>query len=152
MFKKIHSNRNPNDTVFTELKKEFSPYFYLFGKKANNILTRYPKSIFGIMVGLILASFILSLTIFNVDGNIDHPPKKGLVNSTDSTPSKLNISADDGLNSIIETTGNLKETIKLKQQINSIIAKKKLTKQDSLELQEALNQLQELNRQINPNK
>ncbi|MGY3055516.1 hypothetical protein ACVWYG_003737 [Pedobacter sp. UYEF25] len=151
MFKKIHSNRNSNDTVFTELKKEFSPYVYLFGKKVNNILTRYPKSIFGIMVGLILASFILSLTIFNVDGKIE-PPKKVLVNATHTTPPKFNISADDGLNSIIETTGNLKETIKLKQQINSIIAKKELTKQDSIVLQRDLNQLQEMNRQINPNK
>lgn len=151
MFKKIPSNRDPKDTIYSELKKEFLPYFNSFGAKTNNILTNYPKQIFGVMLGLILISFILSFTIFNVDGKNETPRKEELKKAI-MTSSKLIAPADDGLNSIIETTGKIKETIRLKQKINVIIAKEQLTKEDSTVLEQALSQLHQINTQINPPK
>ena len=151
MFKKIHSNRDPKTTIYSELKKEFSPYFNSFGEKTNIILTNYPKQIFGVMVGLILISFILSFTIFNGDGK-NKASRREVLKKANITPSKLIAPPNDGLNSIIETTGKLKETIRLKEQINTIIAKQQLTKEDSTVLEQALNQLQQINTQINPPK
>ena len=37
MCKRLHSNRDPRDTVYSELKKEFSPYFGKADKVQGNL-------------------------------------------------------------------------------------------------------------------
>ncbi len=43
MFRKIHSNRDPNDTLITELRKEFSLYFEKASKTITQKLEQKPS-------------------------------------------------------------------------------------------------------------
>ncbi|HVY75280.1 MAG TPA: hypothetical protein VG890_10645, partial [Puia sp.] len=65
MFRKIHSNRDPRDTLLSELKKEFSTYFIAGSNCFRSILQRNPRFTFGSMVFLMAASIVITLTLFH---------------------------------------------------------------------------------------
>jgi hypothetical protein len=138
MFKKIHSNRDPEDTVYRELKKEFSAHFSKADHYLNSILSRYPKQAFALMVALMMVSMGLSLTVFR---NKELPP---INKSAQSRPRSLFAPANDGFDRILETGAALKQTIGLKRQIDSLTTKGSLTHADSIALEKALDQLQQL--------
>jgi hypothetical protein len=141
MFKKIHSNRDPQDTVFRELKKEFRVYFDQAGHGWRNFISRYPKFLFGSMIGLMLISLVLSFTVFRLR---DVPLKiKTVAVSGQARP------VSDGFSRIIQAGAALKETISLKKFIDSITAKPVLSEADSVRLEQALDRLQNINKNLN---
>jgi hypothetical protein len=146
MFKKIHSNRDPNDTLWKALYREFSEYFEKAGQKFGSICLNYPRLIFYIMVGLLLFSGALSFTVFR------HPGKSSAARPAmqDQRPNKLKSPhpLDDGFSRILETGSALKQTLGLKENVEAILAKGRLTHSDSLTLENALDSLQHLQHQI----
>jgi hypothetical protein len=137
MLRKIHSNRDPRDTIFTELRKEFRPYLDKAGERLKRSSERHPKPLFYTMVISICISTVLSFFVFRTK---KEPPKNK--QQTLSSP------AVNGFEQILETGKKLKETIYLKRQIDSLSGKKELTAADSLKLESALDRLQVLNKQF----
>jgi hypothetical protein len=134
MFRKLHSNRDPRDTLFSELNKEFRPYIRKAGKGLKGLADDHPKFLFVMMVINIVLSVILSFTVFR---RHDQPPKvvKSIVNPVTG-----------GFDQIMRTGEKLKQTIALKRQIDSLTSKKQLSAADSLALEQALDTIQKLNK------
>jgi hypothetical protein len=132
MWRKITSNRDPRDTIYSELKKEFSPYVGKANSFGRTVAERHPKFLFGAMVILIVVSMALSFTVFRHHEPVPHPV---LVKKQ---PSPI----QDGFTQILATAGQIKATLKLKNLVDSITAKKQLNLADSIMLDSALSQLQ----------
>lgn len=141
MFRKIHSNRDPQDTVFSELKKEFGVYYNRTANWGGKFTRRYPRLLFGAMVGLMLISLALSFTVFRPR---DIPVK---INPAVKISHPEPIS--DGFSQIMQAGAALKETISLKKVVDSITAKPTLSKADSTVLENALDRLQQINKPLN---
>jgi hypothetical protein len=133
MWRKIHSNRDPRDTVYKELRKEFSPYFVKADSMGKSVLERYPKFFFGGMILVMLVSMVLSFTVFRHHEPVHQPIKKQQINPV-----------QDGFGQIMQVTGKIRETLRLKHLVDSISAKKQLSPADSTALDSALNQLQRI--------
>jgi len=139
MFKKIHSNRDPGDTLFSELKKEFSVYFEKGAGFCKRIVCNHPRVTFGLMISLLLGSGITTIAIHKT---FLQPGKK-----QETIPIARPV--NDGFDQILKTSAALKETIRLKKQVDSITAKKILNKADSTELLNDLDSLQRIRITIN---
>jgi len=133
MWKKIRSNRNPEDTVYSEIRKEFSPYFEKAGAGLNIFLQKFPKGVFGLMVVLMIVSLVMTFTIFR------HPEQQ-----TKPVPKTTIQPLHDGFDQILRAGAQLKETIRLKKIVDSISAKKQLSGHDSIALVQALDSLQHI--------
>jgi hypothetical protein len=133
MWRKIHSNRDPRDTVYSELKKEFNPYFGKVDNLGKTVLNRYPKFFFGAMVLVMLVSMVLSFTVFRHQKPVHPDTQKQQINPV-----------QDGFGQIMQVTGKIRETLRLKHLVDSISAKKQLSPADSTALDSALNQLQRI--------
>jgi hypothetical protein len=133
MFKKIHSNRDPRDTVWSEVRKQFSPYFNEAGTGLKKTAEQYPKFLFWMMVVNITLSIVLVTTVFR--------PKKQLAKTP---PINLVKPVSGGFDKIIEAGKALRATIGLKKQVDSITHKKLLDKADSAALLKDLDSLQHL--------
>jgi hypothetical protein len=141
MFKKIHSNRDPQDTVFSELKKEFRAYFDAAGTWFISFIDRYPNFLFGAMIILMLVSFALSFTVFRL--------REIPVKIQPSVKVRRPEPVSDGFDRILQAGAALKETIALKKLVDSITAKPTLSRADSTALENALDRLQQINKQLN---
>jgi len=139
MFRKIHSNRDPRDTVYTELKKEFKPYVSKAGEGLKAATSRYPKFIFWMMVINIVLSAVLSFTVFR-----HKEPGKQLKKPPDAVSP-----VSTGFGQIMQATAALREMTLLKKQIDSLSGKKQLNTKDSLVLENALDKFQQINHQFN---
>lgn len=150
MFRKIHSNRDPRDTVYTELKKEFAVYFGKAGSCGREFTERFPKILFGAMIFCIVVSIALSFTVFRKPA----PVKPAQPPAELKKPPKTSLSPlSDGFSEILRTGSALKETIGLKKEVDSITAQKTFSKADSTVLLKDLDNLQQINkhfRQIKP--
>jgi len=135
MFRKIHSNRDPRDTVYTELKKEFAVYFGKAGNCGREFTERFPKILFGAMIFCIVVSIALSFAVF----------RKPLPVAVKQRPKSTLKPLNDGFSEILRVGSALKETISLKKQVDSITAKKVMSKTDSLLLEKDLDLLQQIN-------
>lgn len=135
MFKKIHSDRDPRDTVISEVKKEFRPYFKKAGHGLRRAAERYPKFLFVMMVINLSLSAILCFTVFR---------HKEPVNKVQ--PINLTAPVTDGFDRIIEAGAALRGTIRLKKQVDSITKNKILSKADSAVLLKDLDSLQRIRR------
>ncbi|WCT13327.1 hypothetical protein [Mucilaginibacter jinjuensis] len=146
MFKRIHSNRDPDETLWKALNQEFGTYFRRAGTQFGQLCLNYPKAIFGGMVALLLLSAALSFTGFY------YPAKKPASGSAAPHPNPASVKSphplDDGFSRILETGAALKQTFGLKQEVESILAKGKLSNADSLRLEQVLDSLAVLQHQI----
>jgi hypothetical protein len=133
MFKKIHSNRDPRDTVWSEVRKQFSPYFDKAGTGLKKTTEQYPKFLFWMMVINITLSIVLVTTVFRPKS----PPKK-------VAPLSLAKPVSGGFDEIVAASKALRATITLKKQVDSITHKKTLSKADSAALLKDLDSLQHL--------
>lgn len=140
MFRKIHSNRNPGDTLFSALGNEFAVYRNAAKIRVQAFLVAYPKPVFGIMVICILASAVLTLTVLR-------PGKSG----PKPTVKTVTETAGRGFSQILSTADALRETLRIKQEISAIIARDTLTAADSLRLEKALDRFHQLTQTSNPN-
>jgi hypothetical protein len=133
MWRKIRSNRDPRDTLYSELQKEFKPWFTKARRCFSAALSDYPRFFFSGMVILLLVSMVLSFTVFRYPENIAIVPEKKHPNVV-----------EDGFSRIMQAAGQLKETLKLKTIVDSLAARKNLTQADSLMLDSALSRLQQI--------
>jgi hypothetical protein len=138
MFKKIHSDRDPRDTVISEIKKEFRPYLGKAGHGLKGAAERYPKFLFWIMVINISLSAILCFTVFRHK----ELPKQ-------AQPVKVSAPVSKGFNRIMQAGAALQQTFRLKKSVDSITRKKTLTAADSATLSKDLDSLQHIHRTIN---
>ena len=134
MWPKIHSNRDPRDTLLKEVRKEFGTYFTLAGQWGGGILRSHPKIAFYGMVSLLLLSMVLSFTVFR------EREKVAVVLPQQVSP------VVDGFGQILKTSGNIRETITLKSVVDSLTGVKTLTAADSARLLVALDRLQQLSK------
>lgn len=133
MFRKLHSNRDPRDTLLSEINKEFRPYIRKAGRGLKSIINSHPRFLFTMMVINIVLSAVLSFTVFR-----QHAPPAKVVK-----PQANPVST--GFDQIMRTGEKLKRSIALKRQIDSLTAKKILTSADSLALEKALDTIQKFN-------
>lgn len=136
MWKRIHSNRDPRDTLFSEIHKEFGSYFAIAGNAAKSLAGRYPKFFWGAMIFLMAVSFVLSFTVFR------HPEKTNIAVVRKVNP------VEDGFSQILQATGNIRETMKLKKLADSLTAKKQLSVKDSTLLDSALDRLSKIHQTL----
>jgi len=134
MWPKIHSNRDPGDTLFKALGQEFATYFRLAGDWITSLLRSHPRLAFYSMIGLLVISLVLSFTVFR------HREKVALGISPPITR------ITDGFGQIMQTTGRIREIVVLKQQVDSLSARRKLSAADSIRLIAALDRLQQLSK------
>lgn len=134
MFRKIHSNRDPTDTLFSALGKEFDVYLSAAKARVQAFLMAYPKPVFGFMVICILVSAMLTLTVFR-----SVKPKKTAPVRTVAVSS-----AGQGFSQILSTADALRESLQIRQEISALIAKDSLTAADSLRLEKALDRFHQL--------
>lgn len=132
MWRKIHSNRDPRDTLYSELQKEFSTYFTMIKNAGKQLTEAYPKFLFGCMIFLMMLSLVLSFTIFR------RPDKAKTITIKNANP------VEDGFDQIMQATGNIRETLHLKNLVDSLSAKKQLTGADSALLDSALDRLSKI--------
>ncbi|MBD1362526.1 hypothetical protein IDJ77_01775 [Mucilaginibacter sp. ZT4R22] len=136
MWRKIHSNRDPRDTLYSEIRKEFGTYFQIAGHAGLNLFKSYPKFFYGCMIALMTISLVLSFTVFR------HPEKAVAVPKQEVNP------VADGFSQIIQATGNIRQTLHLKKLVDSLSAKQQLTAADSLRLDSALDQLSKIHQTL----
>jgi hypothetical protein len=129
MWKKIHSNRDPRDTLYSELHKEFSSYFGMAGNWVRHLAGAYPKILFGGMIALLLFSFILSFTVFREAGQ----PVSSVTHQVHPV--------NNGFDRILQATGQIRETLRLKALVDSLSVRKTLSARDSMLLDSALDRL-----------
>jgi hypothetical protein len=141
MFRKIHSNRDPKDTILSQIKTEFRPYIEQASKSITQKLATQPIAVFIIMVLNIIISAGVSFTIFR------NPAPA--VKKNRPTHAKMNV-VTDGFDQISHTASTIQQTIRLKNQIDSLSNKYQLNRQDSLTLEKDLDQLRHLQKQQTP--
>ena len=135
MFKKIRSNRDPRDTLYSELKKEFSVYVDKGNGAFKSLICGYPRFFFGLMIALLLASLIFAVALHHT-----MQPKDQVI----QTPKIKARPLSEGFGNIMAAGIALKQTIRLRRQVDSITAKKTLTQTDSLNLLRDLDSLQHI--------
>jgi hypothetical protein len=133
LFKRITSNRDPRDTVYSEIKKEFRPYFNKAGQGLKSTVDRHPKFLFAMMVINIVLSAILCLTVF-----------RPVPVSEKTTKFNVAAPAANGFDQILQASAALRQTLRLKKQLDSLTRKNVLTHADSALLWSDLGQLQQL--------
>jgi len=138
MFKKITSNRDPRDTVFSELGKEFRPYLNKVKSGLSYCAERYPKFLFGMMVINITLSAVLVMTVFRPV--TDKPMAKAPAVTSPVT---------SGFDRIMQAGEALKQTIHLKQRVDSLTKKAAMNHADSAELLKDLDSLQSISKPFN---
>lgn len=136
MWKRIHSNRDPRDTLYSEIHKEFGNYFTTAGNFGKRFTRAYPRFFFGCMLFIMAASMVLSFTVFR------QPENKQAI-----TVNKVN-PVQDGFDQIMQATGNIRETMRLKKLVDSLTAKRQLSGEDSTLLDSALDRLSTIHQKL----
>jgi len=139
MFRKIHSNRDPRDTVFVALRQEFAACFNFLQSKSLLLLRSYPRIAFIGMLLFMCASLLLTLTVYK-------PEQKG---SRVSVVDALK-PAQDGIGQVMNQAEAIREHLRLKQEITMLIAKDSLSTSDSADLELAIERLHQLTLKTNP--
>lgn len=133
MFRRIRSNRDPRDTLYSELKKEFSAYAHKGSRFSQELAAKYPRLLFCLMTALLLASAVLAILLHPKmvpPEKTKHRPQSEVLNS--------------GFDHILAAGAALKTTIHLRRQVDSITAKQVLNNSDSITLLRDLDSLQHI--------
>ena len=138
MFRKIHSNRDPQDTIFSELGKEFAVYIRKFKAWFIKICQTYPKQVYSLMVILMLSSFALSFLF------LQKARPTPLAVQKQAQAHKMGAPVQDGFGQIMQKGQVLKDAIALKSHIELLLAKDSLSSNDSATLAKAIDALHEL--------
>ncbi|MEZ2336979.1 hypothetical protein AB6735_15150 [Mucilaginibacter sp. RCC_168] len=133
MFRRIHSNRDPRDTLYSELKKEFSVYTDKGSQFSQELAAKYPRLLFCLMTALLLASVVLAVLL--------HPKMVPPEKAKAQPQSEV---SNSGFDDILAAGAALKTTIHLRRQVDSITAKQVLNKSDSITLVRDLDSLQHI--------
>lgn len=142
MFRKIHSNRDSKDTLWSELRKEFSAYISRADQRFRHLCMTYPRQVYSAMVLLLIISIVLSFRIFQERKSV--PVLVSIKQQAQANP------VSDGLGEISQKAAALQETIVIKAQIEKLIAKDSLNHLDSVVLTKAIDRFHELSIYTNP--
>lgn len=132
MFRKIRSNRDPRDTLYSELRKEFKVYADKGSRLARHVVRTYPRFMFGAMIVLLAVSSVLAVVLHRPAPKVRRQAKPSAAVS------------DPGFDHILAAGAALQQTIRLRRQVDSITAKKMLTRADSMTLIRCLDSLQHI--------
>jgi preprotein translocase subunit YajC len=132
MFRKITSNRDPGKTLDSELKKEFGIYFERAGKSSRQLMEKYPRQIFSLMIVAILFSGVLAFTVMREQQKPMLKAKASVQNTA------------SGIGQIISTANTMQALWATQQQVDLLLKKDTLTHADSLTLDRALIQMESL--------
>lgn len=138
MFRKIHSSRDPQDTVFSELKKQFGVHFTDALAWSIGVFKRHPKPIFALMILCMVCSMVLSFTVFR-----NREVGKALPVRSAGVPLRY------GFGSLMNQGAALRRSLLLKEQIELLIGKDSLGHTDSIQLSKAIDELRELSIHLN---
>lgn len=141
MFRKIRSNRDPANTLWSELKREFSPYFRRAGQSLKRFAAVHPKLIFSVMVAAIMLSAAFSFTLFR-----QRPAPKT------AAPAGITAPLTGGIDRIIQTGDAIRQMLALKKRIDSLSEKKQLTAADSIDLESTLDSFRQFSSKLDPAK
>ncbi|MGY3212430.1 hypothetical protein [Mucilaginibacter sp. HD30] len=134
MWRKIHSNRDPRDTLFSEIKKVVSPRLEGLMEGFTAMTIRYPCSFLLLMIISMMVSAVLSFTLFRSGEKLAKArPAPKVINPV-----------QDGLSQITRAAEEIQEMMILRHTVDSISAKKQLTPADSLLLDSVLSRLQRI--------
>ncbi len=139
MFKKIISNRDPEKTVWSELNNEFSPYVSKADSGFRAVISAYPKAIFFGMVGLIILSIVLSFTLFR---NTNDP-------FLQKTSAAIDVVREPPTNDVIQGVQLLQSMLSTRKTIDDLLSKVVLSGKDSVDLENAIEQLAIIELQLN---
>src|ERR1700755_753226 len=109
MFKKIHSNRDPRDTLYSELKKKFSVYVDKGNGAFKSLICGYPRFFFGLMIALLAASLVLAIALH---------PKMVPPDKISQLPKVQPAPVTTGFDNIMAAGSALKQTIRLRRQVD----------------------------------
>ncbi|RBQ12038.1 hypothetical protein [Pedobacter miscanthi] len=139
MFRKIRSDRASEKTVWADLKSELAPYIKKIYHSLTLVLSRFPRTIFVCMVIALIYSVLWSFSsdLRSGDGNIPVVSKKN-----DSVQNLQG--SNHGLNSISKAAGDLRRTMTIRDKVDSVLNKKKLSRADSVFLEDALLELKSI--------
>ncbi|GAA4331826.1 hypothetical protein GCM10023149_37830 [Mucilaginibacter gynuensis] len=132
MWKKIRSNRDPKYTLLSELAKELKPWIDPVKKWLVKKIHNHPKPLFFAMAISLGLSLLLSFTVFRQINN-----EASLTRQNEPRYVK------PGLDSVVTIAEQLQQVLALREMVERLIAKKKLSSKDSLQLDSALNRLQD---------
>jgi len=136
MFRKTHFRSRPN--VYQELTKEFGVYLVRLAVVWKRILTTYPKQIFTFMIVCMMLSGALAFTVMRVKDDVRKSP---LVNS--------GLEVNHGFGEMMDAGQALNKVLNLQNKINTVLHKDSLTASDSLNVKNALRQLEIIHHQLN---
>jgi len=139
MFRRIHSNRDPDATIAGEVVKEFQVYFSRANQWSGKALSRFPKLVFGVMILCIGISAGLSFTLLR---SRDSKPKN--ISQATQIIRPANNNLGEQLTVLLQTTSALRETYDLKDSVERILGRKYLSKKDSDALLVVLDRLKTL--------
>lgn len=142
MFRKIHSNRDSKDTLWSELRKEFSAYINRADQRFRHVCLTYPRQVYTFMILLLFISMVLSFTLFRERKPV--PVTVSIKKQVTTNP------VADGFVEISQKAEALQETAVIKAQIEKLIAKDSLDHRDSVMLTRAIDRFHELSIYINP--
>lgn len=144
MFRKITSKRDPNISFWDALGTEFGAYFERAGACLGDLFARRPRTIFWAMVSLLALSAALSFTCFR------KPATAPAALAAQKQPAGQGNTGliGDSFARILGTGAALQQTLSLKQRLETLLAKDKLSHADSAALEKALDSLQVLQHQL----
>lgn len=141
MFRKIHSKRDPEKTIWEEINNEFHPYFSKANQGMAFVLKKYPKQIYVAMLILICISAVLAATVLRPEPvNLSMYPNisKPTIDKQQSSPS----------NGFLDNLDLLQQTLKLEGEVKEILDKPTLSLEDSLVLENKIKELEAINSQV----
>lgn len=140
MFRKIHSKRDPRDTLLVALQREFAGQFEKFNARFLRFTGCYPRLIFAVMVLLLSLSVACSLLF-------DRPePRVPDVIAFPAVQSSLS-----GLGRVMQKAESVRESLRIREEANALLAQDSLSRADSLRLARAIDRFHELTITARPN-
>lgn len=133
MFKRIHSNRDPGTTVYSEIRREFAVYLTKIRRAGQAFIKAHPRTTFVTMLVSLIASGVLCFTIER-----NHEPPKP---SPKFSP---------GISKLESTLAAIHWTMRIRNEVDSLATKEKLSHQDSLILENDLDSLSQFNKKFKP--
>ena len=141
MFRKTHF-KDEERSVFQEIKKEFSGTFSKGENRALTILNSYPKLIFISMVVVIIISSIVSFVFNPFESGPDQP---GSFFYEDVKDVKNEVSGE--VSTLLNFTDRISRMSILRSEIERIIQQEQITAEDSVFLENAIQELEYFNNQ-----
>nr|WP_181718587.1 hypothetical protein [Pedobacter sp.]QJS06248.1 hypothetical protein [Pedobacter sp.] len=133
MLQKINSNKEPDVTVTSEIRKEFGAYFDKAEEKRNVLLKSYPKQIFIGMLISIAISLIICFVVMTPDVR-----QKDKMPHYELSGKEVAGNVINGLSDTYKKGSTVVDLIELRTQVEEVLKKPVLTHEDSLFLEKAI--------------